>query len=120
RADPIMARADTTLNKRPDIYTQSFLTAIGVSLLANRVESIYTVAALATEIWLCIPAIEIADSEHCDHPRNLGCPESSVYINQRSKNVAKDRAPAPLARADNVVLLDVSSCEANNALHCWG
>ncbi|MGH8489443.1 MAG: hypothetical protein ACREXS_11435, partial [Gammaproteobacteria bacterium] len=43
RADPIMARADTTLNKRPDIYTQSFLTAIGVSLLANRVESIYTI-----------------------------------------------------------------------------
>jgi len=35
-----MARADTTLNKRPDIYMQSFLTAIGVSLLANRVESI--------------------------------------------------------------------------------
>ncbi|MGH8489442.1 MAG: hypothetical protein ACREXS_11430, partial [Gammaproteobacteria bacterium] len=44
RADPIMARADTTLNKRPDIYTQSFLTAIGVSLLANRVESIYTIS----------------------------------------------------------------------------
>ena len=47
RAHPIMARADTVLIKRPDIYMQSFLTqwAIRVSLLANRVESIYTLAA---------------------------------------------------------------------------
>ena len=42
-----MARADIVLIKRPDIYVQSFLTAIGVFLLANRVESIYTLADIS-------------------------------------------------------------------------
>ena len=45
RAYSIMARADIPLTDRPDIYLQSSLQAIIVSSLANRVESIYTLAA---------------------------------------------------------------------------
>jgi len=40
-----MARADTVLTNRPDIYMQSFLAPISVFLLANRVESIYTLGS---------------------------------------------------------------------------
>lgn len=44
RAYSIMARAGIPLTDRPDIYLQSSLQAIIVSSLANRVESIYTLA----------------------------------------------------------------------------
>ncbi|MGH8565591.1 MAG: hypothetical protein ACREXW_16460, partial [Gammaproteobacteria bacterium] len=47
RAYSIMARADIPLTDRPDIYLQSSLQAIIVSSLANRVESIYTLAMKA-------------------------------------------------------------------------
>ncbi len=45
-----MARADIPLTDRPDIYLQSSLEAIIVSSLANRVESIYTLATLAGKL----------------------------------------------------------------------